>query len=197
MRRLLLVTGLLLAGCTATETGTPTTGDRPTGQTKEQTTEQTTTTTTEATEARPRDLDMARLDVCGLVGALPLATFGLDQGRPPTGGESTSFPGSQDCFANGIEANLGLTLVAVVDEGAAEYADSVNAEVSETEVDGFPLYVLTPTVPDSCFGALDVADGQMLYVNYGLSAPGTEPVTPQATLCERVPRIAAAALVKL
>ncbi|MBB4906496.1 DUF3558 family protein [Actinophytocola algeriensis] len=191
MRRLLLVTGLLLtAGCTATENGTPTTGDQPT------TTTTTTTTTTAETQIRPRDIDMAGVDVCGLVAALPLTTFGLDQ-RPPTGGESTSFPGSRDCFANGIAANLGLTLVAVVDEGAADYADGANAEVSVTEVDGFPLHVLKPPVPDSCFGALDVADGQMLYVNYGLSAPGEQPVTPQATLCERVPRIAAAALAQL
>jgi hypothetical protein len=145
---------------------------------------------------RPRDIDMTGVDVCGLVAALPLTTFGLDQ-RPPTGGESTSFPGSRDCFANGIAANLGLTLVAVVDQGAADYADGANAEVSVTEVDGFPLHVLKPPVPDSCFGALDIADEQMLYVNYGLSAPGEQPVTPQATLCERVPRIAAAALAQL
>lgn len=188
MRRLLLVTGLLLAGCTATEPGTPT----------ETTSEPTTTTTiTTTTPDRPRVLDMAAVDVCGLVGSLPLATFGLDQGRAPTGGESSSFPGSQDCFANGIAANLGLTLVAVVDQGAAEYIDGANAEVSESDVEGFPLYILKPPAPDSCFGALDVADGQMLYVNYGLSAPGSEPVTPQETLCERVPQIAAAALAKL
>lgn len=192
MRRLLLVTGLLLAaGCTATENGTPTaTGTPATGE------QTTTTTTTTTTQARPRDIDMAGVDVCGLVASLPLATFGLDQ-RPPTGGESSRFPGSQDCFANGIEANLGLTLAAVVDQGATEYIDGANAEVSETEVDGFPLYVLKPRTPDSCFGALDVADGQMLYVNYGLSAPGAEPVTPQETLCERVPQIAAAALAEL
>lgn len=189
MRRLLLVTGLLLAaaGCTAAETGTPTTGEQTTTTTAEQTT---------TAEKRPRDIDLAGVDVCGLVSSLPLTTFGLDQ-RPPTGGESTSFPGSRDCFANGIEANLGLTLVAVVDEGAADYAGGANAQVSETEVDGFTLYVLKPPVPDSCFGALDVADGQMLHVNYGLSAPGTEPVTPQETLCERVPQIAAAALAQL
>jgi hypothetical protein len=41
MRRLLVVMGLLLAGCTATEPGTPTVGDRPT-----ETTTTTTTTTT-------------------------------------------------------------------------------------------------------------------------------------------------------
>jgi hypothetical protein len=190
MRRLLLVTGLLLAGCTATETGTPATGTTTTGTT---TTESTATT---ATQDRPRAIDLNTVDVCAVVGALPRTTFGLDE-RPPTGGESTAFPGSRDCFANGIRANLGLTLVAVTDEGAAEYADSANAEVTATEVDGFTLHVLTPPVPDSCFGALDVADGQMLYVNYGLSAPGSQPVTPQSTLCERVPEIAAAALALL
>lgn len=194
MRRLLLVTGLLLAGCTANESGTPTAGEEPTTTT---TTTSTSTSTTEAGSARPRDIDMAGVDVCELVSALPLASFGLDQDRPPTGGDSTLFPGSKDCFANGIDANLALTVTAVVDWGAAEYAEGANADVSATEVDGFPLRVLKPTAPDSCFGALDVADGQMLLVNYGLSAPGSEPVTPQATLCERVPQIAAAALAKL
>lgn len=140
---------------------------------------------------------MAGLDVCELVEGLPLATFGLDQDRPPTGGDSTLFPGAQDCFANGIAANLGLTLVAVADEGAAEFVDVANAEVTETDLGGFTLYVLKPPNADSCFGALDVADGQLLYVNYGLGVPGVDPVTPQATLCERVPGIASAALQRL
>jgi hypothetical protein len=193
MRRLLLVTGLLLAGCTTGEVGTPTGGDEPT------TTTTTTTTTTATTEApiRPRDIDMASVDPCKLVASLPLGTFGLDQNRPPTGGDSTFFPGSKDCFANGIEANLGLTLTAVVDQGAKEYAEGAGAETTETDVQGFPLYVLKGPTPDSCFGLLDVADGQMLYINYGLSAPGSEPVTPQETLCTRVPQIAEAALAKL
>lgn len=192
MRRLLLVTGLLLAGCTADESGTPVAGDEPTTATTTTTT--TTTTTSEATKDRPKSIDMAGVDVCELVGALPLATFGLDQDRPPVGGGSTLFPGSQDCFANGVAANLGLTLVAVADQEAGEFVDGANAEVSEADVRGFTLYVLKPPAADSCFGALDVADGQLLYVNYGLGAPGADPVTPQATLCERVPRIAAAAL---
>ena len=189
MRRLLLVTGLLLAaGCTATETGTPTTGN--------QTTTTTTTETTTETQTRPREIDLAGVDMCGLVSSLPLTELGLDQ-RAPIGGESTAFPGSQDCFANGVTNNLGLTLVAVVDEGAADYAAGTDAEVDESEVDGFPLYVLEPPVPDSCFGAIDVADGQMLFINFGLSAPGTEPVTPQAALCMRVPEIAASVMEKL
>lgn len=195
MRRLLLVTGLLLAGCTTGQAGTPTGGDEPTTTTTTTTTA--TTTTTSAGSDRPKDVDVAGLDVCDLVASLPRGTFGLDQDRPPTGGDSMNFPGSKDCFANGIEANLGLTVTAVVDQGAAEFADFADAEVSESDVDGYPLYLLKPSMPHSCFGALDVADGQMIYLNYGLSAPGSEPVTPQATLCARVPQIAAAVVAKL
>jgi uncharacterized protein DUF3558 len=176
--------GLLLAGCTTSQVGTPTAGDRPTA----------TSTTTATPDHRPRDIDMAGADVCRLVTALPLATFGLDRSRAPVGGDSALFPGSRDCFVNGTAANLALTLVAVADVGVAEFLDGANVDVDRTEVRGYPLYVLTPPTPESCFGALDVADGQLLYVNYGLGSPGAEPATPQATLCERVPGIAAAAL---
>jgi hypothetical protein len=136
---------------------------------------------------------MGAVDICAVVAALPRAPFGLDD-RAPVGGESGAFPGSRDCATSGVDANLGLSLVAVVDQGAAGYVDGADAEVTEADVNGFTLHVLTPPNPASCFGALDVNDGQMLYVNYGVSIAGEQPVTPQATLCERVPRIAAAAL---
>jgi hypothetical protein len=197
MRRLLLVTVLVLAGCTATETGAPTAGDPAPGTTTTTTTTATTSTTTTTAVTRPRAVDMAGVDVCGLLGSLPLANFGLDRDRPPVGGPSAAFPGSRDCFANGLGTNLGLTLVAVTGQGAAEFADGASAEITETEVGGFRLYVLRPPVADSCFGALDVNSGQLLFVNYGLAAPGEGPVTPQETLCGRVPEIAGAALERL
>jgi hypothetical protein len=195
MRRSVLLVALLLAGCTATEPGTPTAGN---GTTATSTNSPTTTTSATAASTRPRNIDMTAVDVCAVVGALPRADLGLDTDRPPLGGDSSLFPGSKDCFANGIANNLGLLVVAVVDQGTAEYLDGANAEVDETDADGFPLYVLTtPASPESCFGALDVNDGQMLFLNYGVGAPGSEPTTPQATLCERIPGIASAALARL
>ena len=196
MRRVLVVIALLLAGCTATEPGTPTAGDRP-SETNTTTTNAPPTTTT--SDARPRDIDMAAVDVCAVFGALPLATYGLDTDRPPLGGDSDVFPGSKDCFANGLQSRLGLTLVAVVGQGAAEYADGANSQVrvDRTDVDGFALYVLTPPDPKSCFGVLDVNDGQMFDINYGTVSSGSQPATPQATLCQRVPEIAKAALARL
>lgn len=196
MRWLLVVVGLLLAGCTATEPGTPTAGDRP-GETNTTSTSAAPTTTTGA--SRPRNIDMAAIDICTVFSALPLATYGLDTDRPPLGDESGVFPGSKDCFADGLRTNLALTLVAVVDQGAQEYADSANSQVKvdRSDVDGFALYVLTPPNPMSCFGVLDVNDGQLLNINYGVASPSSQPVTPQATLCQQVPEIAKAALAQL
>lgn len=195
MRWLLVVVGLLLAGCTATEPGTPTAGDEPSG-TGTSTSDAPTSTTS---AARPRNIDMAATDLCKVLAALPLATYGLDTDRPPVGDDSDLFPGSKDCFANGLDSNLGLLVVGVVDQGAADYADNANStvKVDRTTVDGFTLYVLTPPDPKSCFGALDVDDGQMLNINYGMIESDAQPVTPQATLCERIPQIAKAALAQL
>jgi hypothetical protein len=190
MRRLLLFLGLLLAGCTTTAPGTPTAGDEPTPQP---------TTTTESSSAnRPKDIDLAAVDLCQVVGALPRADLGLDTDRPPLAGDSSIFPGAKDCFANGVQANLSLLVVAVLDEGAGEFVETANAEVDRTDANGFPLYVLkNQASPDTCFGALDVNDGQMLYISYGLAAPGAPPDTPQPTLCQRVQDIARAAVAHL
>jgi hypothetical protein len=181
---------LVLAGCSGTETGTPVAGDTTT-------TSSTTTTTTgsEPGDTRPKEIDMATLDVCGLVSKLPVQQFGIAADRPPVGGDSSIFPGSKDCYTNDIQANLGLTLVAVATEGAEDYAASVsNAEVLEKEAAGYEVWVLKPTDPSGCLGAVDVNKGQLLFINYGQSRPGDQPVTPQDQLCAKVPEIAAAAL---
>ena len=195
MRRLLVVLGLLLAGCATPAPGTPTPVDRPSGTTTTTTTGAPATSTPAAD--RPRNIDMAAIDLCKVVAGLPLAPLGLDTDRPPLGGDSTLFAGSKDCSANGLRTNLSLLMVAVVDQGAAEYADSVTAKVDKTDIVGFPLYVLTPERPESCFGVLDVNDGQMLHINYGIVSASSQPLTPQATLCQRIPEIARAALAQL
>ncbi len=195
MLRSLGLAGLLLvAGCTATSPGTPVAGDDP-AATSTTTTTSTTAETTTATATRPRDIDLAGVDVCPLLGKLPLADYGVDPART-VGGESSVFPGSRDCFANG-DANLGLTLVAVVGENARDYVDGARAEVEETTANGFPVYVLRPAEQSSCFGAVDVHDEQMVFVNYGVPLPDEQPVTPQDTLCERVVQIASATITQL
>jgi Protein of unknown function (DUF3558) len=195
MRRLLVVLGLLLAGCTATEPGSPTAGDQP-GETNTTTTKAPTTTTTTGAN-RPKNIDMAAVDICKVFAGLPLATLGIDTDRPPLAGDSGVFPGSKDCSGNGLQSNLALILVAVADQSATDYVDGVTAKVDKVDVEGFQLYVLTPTDPNSCFGVIDVNDGQLLNINYGVASSSSQPVTPQAALCQRVPEIAKAALAQL
>jgi hypothetical protein len=178
---------LLLAGCSVPSAGTPVAGEAPTA------TAPTTTTTT--TAERVGGIDLAGVQVCPLLGSLPLTSYGVDPART-VGGESSIFPGSRDCFANG-GSNLGLTLVAVVDQGATEYLDGARAEVTETDTNGFPVHVIRTTEPSSCFGAIDVADQQMIFINYGVVAPDQQPVTTQDTLCARVVEIAGATITQL
>jgi hypothetical protein len=190
MRRLLVLLFLLLTACTTTTPGSPAgTSGAPA------TTTPATGSSTQPGGDRPKDIDLAAVDLCAVVAALPRADFGLDTDRLPLAGDSSIFPGSKDCFAQGLRTNLALLVVAVLDEGAPGFVETANAKSDRTDALGFPLYLLTnPASSDSCFGALDVKDGQMLYLSYGLAAPDTEPKTPQTTLCQRVPDLARAVL---
>ncbi|MFL6120933.1 DUF3558 family protein [Actinophytocola sp.] len=202
MRRLLVLVCLLLAGCTTADPGTPTAGEQTGGATTSKSTTKTTTTNTTSTTTsaagRPKNIDLSAVDVCHVVTGLPRTDLGLDTDRPPLAESSGLFPGSKECFNNGTAANLALTVVAVLNQGATQYLDGADADVDRKDADGFPLYVLTNGAsPDSCFGVLDVDDGQMLFINYGLASPGSQPVTPQNTLCQRVQDIARSALALL
>ena len=190
-----VLAALLVAGCSSNEPGNPVAGETTTTTTTTTTKTSTTTTTSETSSARPKPIDMAAVDVCQLIGAISFADFAPDGN--PIGGESTLFPGSQDCYVNSLPQNRGLILVAVRDQGTTEYLDGANAEITETQAAGYPLYVLTLPDPASCFGALDVNDGQMLFINYGMNQADTAPMTPREQLCAAVPEIATAALAQL
>ncbi|HEV7647526.1 MAG TPA: DUF3558 family protein [Actinophytocola sp.] len=187
---------LLVAGCSTTEAGKPTAGDTsPT--TTDRTDEPTETTTTTSIEPsrespqRPKNIDLTPLDICGVLNKVPVRRYGLD-GRAPVGGTSSLFPGNKDCFSGGIDNNLGLTLIAVRDKDAGEFVQTANAEVTEFDAEGYPLYVLRNSASAyTCFGVLDVHDGQFVWIAYGMGNPADRPVTPMAKLCKTVPLIAA------
>lgn len=188
-----------VAGCSAAEPGTPVAGVTVTGEqpTEPEPPAEPTASSPGQTPSvdRPKPIDLTTVDVCQVLAGLPLADYGLDTDRPPLAGDSSLFPGAKDCFANGITNNVSLLMVAVTDQGAAEFAEFANvAGKTETVAAGYPLTVLTPQAPASCLGVLDVNDGQMLYLSYALANPNDQPVTPQAQLCAAVPTIAAAAV---
>lgn len=189
---------LFVAACSDSETGTPKAGDTTTETTRSTGGESSeeSTTSEKPSGDRPKPLDMASIDICQVLAAVPPAPFGLD-GRAPLPDESSSFPGAKSCFTSGISANLGLLLTAVTDEGVDDYVGSISAEPTETTVKGYRVVVLVPNNPEDCFGVIDVDDGQLLHINYGPNTPGEPPVTPQATVCERISAIAEAALTSL
>ena len=190
----------LLAACSNAESGTPRAGDttkatKPTKTTGDESSES--PTSTKPSVDRPKPLDIASIDICQVLAAVPPAPFGLD-GRAPLPDDSSAFPGAKNCFSEGISANLGLMLTAVTDEGVDDYVETVTAQPTEKTVKGYRVVVLTPSNhPEDCFGVIDVNDGQLLHINYGPNSPGEPPVTPQATVCERIPAIAEAALTAL
>lgn len=185
-----------LAGCAEASPGRPVAGptDRPPASTSTSDTE----TPARPTSApptganRPKAIDMAPVDPCQLLRDVRPADFGIDMATQGTGGVSSVFPGSKDCFASGIKANMGLGLTAVVNEGFDSYTGSVRAEVVSGEVAGFPFALVRPQRPQSCFGVVDVNDGQMLYLSLGTGSG--EPPTPQDKMCQLVPKIAEVAM---
>jgi Protein of unknown function (DUF3558) len=185
---------LLVAGCSTREAGQATAGgtSRTTTDQTDEPTENTSvpTSPSRVSPKRPEDIDLASVNVCGVLKKVPVRRYGLD-GRAPVGGDSSLFPGSQDCFSGGIDHNLALTLVAVRDKGASEFTETANAQVTEFDAEGYPLYVLRNDSTWSCFGVLDVHDGQFMWISYGMGNPADRPVTPLATLCKTVPLIAA------
>lgn len=191
---------LALTGCSRPQPGTPVAGGtvtirQPDTPTEARPTTEATTTETATPVDRPKEIDLTTVDICQVVGGLPLREYKLDGDRPPLAGESDLFPGSKDCFANGIRNNVSLLVIAVTTEGARSYVDSANVvDRADSTAAGFPLTVLTPRNPATCLGIVDVHDGQMLYVSYGLGSPIEQPVTPQAELCRTVPVIATAAI---
>jgi hypothetical protein len=198
--RIALASLLLVAGCSTAEPGEPRAADQPTTSTEQTDQPDGPASSTEppptssAPRDRPEDIDMAGIDICKVVAGLPRPEYGLEDDRPPLAGTSVIFPGAKQCFANGIPKNLSLTLIAVPDEDAREFVETANAEVTDFEAEGYPLSVLKPAQPENCFGVLDVHDGQLLFISYGMGNPRGEPVTPQKRLCDTVPAIAASAI---
>jgi Protein of unknown function (DUF3558) len=194
--RITLASLLLVAGCSTTESGEPTAGA---GQTEEPTESATqppeTTDTTQSEEpsdvpTRPKNIDLSSVDICAVMNKVPVRKYGLD-GRAPISGTSSVFPGNKDCYSGGTTKKLALTLIAVTDQDAGDFAETANAEVSEFDAQGYPLYLLEPEQPANCFGMLDVHDGQFVWIAYSSGGPADRPVTSQDKLCKTVPMIAA------
>ncbi len=200
--RIALASLLLVAGCSTSEAGTPAPADQPPSAAEQsgepgEPTESAAPSTTGEGPKRPKDIDIAAVDPCAVLNKMPVRKYGLD-GRKPVGSTSGFFPGNKACYSGGFAKNLGLTLVAVKDKGAAEFLETANAEITEFDAQGYPLYLLqNEEIVGLCLGLLDVHDGQFVWITYGMASTTDRPEIPSAKFCKTVPVIAASTVTAL
>ena len=209
MRRpvLLAVLAVLVAGnaaCGNSEAGTP----RPTSSLDPTSSvEAPTSTTGGSLPPRPRSLTLDGVEPCNLLTKQQSASFSID--RPPRGGTGSSGPlgNASDCsFVTSVGAanDWGFLIIASTTVGLSEYLEQIrdNPTRHVITVGGFPAVKeeqksnLGPG-NDTCFVDVDVADGQMLALQFGQVAADEGKVLPMETLCAKAVEVAEAALATL
>lgn len=130
------------------------------------------------------------MDPCRLMRQLP-PEFEI-QTKEPSLKDSLVFKGSKECiFLNPPKSyTLSLTTAAF---DAREFADGGRGTVTPVTVSGFPAFNLVISEDNgACFLGVDVADGQMLYMQWMYSKSAPKP--PSAELCANVTRVGAGIL---
>lgn len=137
------------------------------------------------TSDRPREIRLDGIDPCTLLTEEQKKELGLD--RPPVG--VTGFdPGYNGvtalCTIRGEQPRaitVGVTLV--VNVGIGRYTpDAVRATLTPVWVRGFPGLVVVPNEhPEFCVVVVDVADGQLLDIQF--RDGGSSETVPQPDLC--------------
>ncbi|MEQ7124172.1 hypothetical protein ABN034_06575 [Actinopolymorpha sp. B11F2] len=160
------------------------------------------TATPSPTRTWPHHISLTRADSCRIRRAIPPSRFGSTAGKIEDS-PSLQFPGNTDCFrlgksrytATGIVDDDGITLsvTAVTNESVDSFLDTaVGIEdriVRRLSIEGLRAVVARSNDPGACYGLLDVAEHQQVYVV--LDQPYTahigEVVVPRKKLCELVP----------
>jgi hypothetical protein len=180
-----LSAALTLTGCTNTSTGTPLSNDTVTES--ELTTD--TTSSSEPSGERPREINLAGKDPCGLIPQADWSRFHIE--RSGQVGENPNFKSPQ-CYYPGTDAGFNITLV--VTESIEAWA-SRNVEIEDMEpIDGFPTTTMANNIDKrACYAAVDVADGQYL-----LTTATPDPNDPdQPAKCDLAYQLAESAMTTL
>ncbi len=194
---LLAATALVVAGCGGSEPGTPTTADGTT---------RTAAPSSEARPARPQPLDLATADPCRLVTEQQSAAWGVDRApQPDTAGGGSVLAGAKSCAYGSSAQQTGFLITTGTTVGLDEYLDATGPHPAarNTEVDGFPTVVEEgrTSFPDrgsgECYALVDVADGQLLSVQFSQIAASQDKRLPIESLCAKAEEVAAAALTTL
>lgn len=189
----------VLAGCTSATNGLPNAGS-------------TTTTTTGGTSGppllnnnstitfapRPRDLPLTGVDPCSLLTSPQQAQL---QVRPGVHAhpDDIVFRGSPICsFPFGVRGpGLAYAIEPVTSQGIKYWLDPTLADtLKQVTIAGYPALDLTakfnPSTDNQCETAVDVANGQLLLVDYAPPAG-----RPNSEACTQTENVAAAAVATL
>ena len=140
--------------------------------------------------ARPRQLQLAGVDPCGLLTAEQRDTFGID--REPQPGNDPTYE-SLACHFSSHAMRTGFGVYPVTAFGIERFQPGlVMAQVRSltvAEFSGVELYTPMPEDLDEfCVVAVDVADGQAVVVDYG--EEGHRPHLPRGVVCTRAAQVA-------
>ncbi|NUT51244.1 MAG: DUF3558 domain-containing protein [Saccharothrix sp.] len=174
------------AGCTTGQVGNP----GPTSDTSSATT----AASTPADSSRPKEIKLDGVDPCKVLTADQMSQLRVaelarnDSDIVKTGDVPT-------CDFTGRSPRITYGVALVTDKGIEYWRGDGNVEVEQIEVSGYPAVQLTLTGTSTldCSVAVDVADGQQLYVDF--SPLGEEP--SQEQMCDNAKRAAGLALATL
>jgi len=201
---LIVIANVVLAaasGCADLRPGTPQAEPNPSAVTVT-----TTQSVTAQPDPRPRSVQLEGVDPCQLLNDQQLASLGvLGSLRAATARSPSVLAGAPGCTASSFELQYSFLVIASSGVGLPEYLSKVrsNPTRKDIRVDGFPAVEeegLT-SVPErgsgECYVNVDVADGQMLQVQFSQigASPGNR--LPIGTLCAKAGEIAEAALATL
>lgn len=180
---------VVLVGCSTGERGNPTAVTT--------TTTSAGTTTSGTASDRPKQVKLDGLDACKALSANDQKQLGTSAANPSKselidGVESTT---CRYITAAGVSPRFSYNVDLVTGKGYDHWKSSGNLDVSATKVAGFPAKQVTfkGTSTLECSVAVDVADGQHLFVQF---LPTGRDV-PQDTMCQNAAKGAELALTTL
>jgi Protein of unknown function (DUF3558) len=151
---------------------------------------------------RPLNLSLVGVDPCSILTQQQRAEFAFD--RPPIGGKATGGPlkDERECSYRSSTEEYGTLIIPSARVGLVEYLEKIQESSTRRmiTVGGFPAIQEEQQLGlgpgnDRCFVDVDVADDQMLAVQFGQVA-SSKPL-PMETLCTKAVEVAEAALTTL
>ncbi|WP_020574739.1 DUF3558 family protein [Actinopolymorpha alba] len=143
-------------------------------------------------EKKPQKISLTKTAGCQLLGKMSVADFDVDAGKP-SDDASTLFENARDCSLKGKSSERYLSVTAVTDEGFEAFMPGVDGDVRKFKAAGFAAATIRlPHLNTACFASVDVAKGQMLFLQYTASSTGAK--ASQDELCDTASKAATAAV---